>query len=116
MYTCLLARQVVDIMDTGPGGVIPLGVRSTVFVESSPEVVALPELADVAAVRVVELLTVTRCGDNNSHRVNSKWIRLAQMGSGMVGLAPKWVRLAPNGLFQISFQCIWRPCVKCTAI
>ena len=33
--------------------------------------------------------------------------------SGMVGLAPKWVRLAPNGtnpgLFQIIFQCIWRP-------
>ena len=31
----------------------------------------------------------------------------------MVGLAPKWVRLAPNGtnpgLFQIRFQCIWRP-------
>ena len=31
---------------------------------------------------------------------------------GMVGLAPKWVRLAPNGtnpgLFQIRFQCIWR--------
>ena len=31
--------------------------------------------------------------------------------SGMVGLAPKWVRLAPNGtnpgLFQIRFQCIW---------
>ena len=30
----------------------------------------------------------------------------------MVGLAPKWVRLAPNGtnpgLFQIKFQCIWR--------
>ena len=29
----------------------------------------------------------------------------------MVGLAPKWVRLAPNGtnpgLFQIRFQCIW---------
>ena len=33
--------------------------------------------------------------------------------TGMVGLAPKWVRLAPNGtnpgLFQIRFQCIWRP-------
>ena len=33
--------------------------------------------------------------------------------SWMVGLAPKWVRLAPNGtnsgLFQIRFQCIWRP-------
>ena len=32
--------------------------------------------------------------------------------SGMVGLAPKWVRLAPNGtnpgLFQIRLQCIWR--------
>ena len=32
--------------------------------------------------------------------------------SGMVGLVPKWVRLAPNGtnpgLFQIRFQCIWR--------
>jgi len=31
---------------------------------------------------------------------------------GMVGLAPKWVRLAPNGtnpgLFQIRFLCIWR--------
>ena len=31
----------------------------------------------------------------------------------MVDLAPKWVRLAPNGtnpgLFQIRFQCIWRP-------
>ena len=30
---------------------------------------------------------------------------------GMVGLAPKWVRLDPNrtnpGLFQIRFQCIW---------
>ena len=39
--------------------------------------------------------------------------------AGMVGLAPKWVRLAPNGtnpgLFQIRFQCIWRgarrPCL-----
>ena len=32
--------------------------------------------------------------------------------SGMVALAPKWVRLAPNGtnpgLFQIRFQCISR--------
>ena len=40
--------------------------------------------------------------------------------TGMVGLAPKWVRLAPNGtnpgLFQIRFQCIWRPRVKCTEI
>ena len=31
----------------------------------------------------------------------------------MLGLAPKWVRLAPNGtnpgLFQMIFQCIWRP-------
>ena len=31
--------------------------------------------------------------------------------AGMVGLAPKWVRLAPNGtnpgLFQIRFQYIW---------
>ena len=38
----------------------------------------------------------------------------------MVGLAPKWVRFAPNGinpgLFQIRFQCIWRPRVKCTEI
>ena len=38
----------------------------------------------------------------------------------MVGLAPKWVRLAPNGtnpgLFQIRFQCIWRGCAKCTEI
>ena len=34
----------------------------------------------------------------------------------MVGLAPKWVRLAPNGtnpgLFQIRFQCIWRGGLK----
>ena len=34
----------------------------------------------------------------------------------MVGLAPKWVRLAPNGtnpgLFQIRFQCIWRGAPK----
>ena len=34
--------------------------------------------------------------------------------------APKWVRLAPNGthsgLFQVRFQCIWRPCAKCTEI
>ena len=33
------------------------------------------------------------------------------MTAGMVGLAPKWVRLAPNGrnpgLFQIRFQYIW---------
>ena len=40
----------------------------------------------------------------------------ADVRSGMVGLAPKWVRLAPNGtnpgLFQIRFQCI----VKCTEI
>ena len=39
---------------------------------------------------------------------------------GMVGLAPKWVRLAPNetnpGLFQIRFQCIWRGGAKCTEI
>ena len=38
----------------------------------------------------------------------------------MVGLAPKWVRLAPNGsnpgLFQIRFQCIWRGGAKCTEI
>ena len=37
----------------------------------------------------------------------------ASLIPGMVGLAPKWVRLAPNGtnpgLFQIRFQCIWRP-------
>ena len=36
----------------------------------------------------------------------------ASLFSGMVGLAAKWVRLAPNGinlgLFQIRFQCIWR--------
>ena len=34
------------------------------------------------------------------------------VGSGMVGLAPNWVILVPNGtnpgLFQIRFQCIWR--------
>ena len=40
--------------------------------------------------------------------------------TGMVGLALKWVRLAPNGtnpgLFQIRFQCIWHPRVKCTEI
>ena len=38
--------------------------------------------------------------------------------AGMVGVAPKWVRLAPNGtnpgLFQIRFQCIWRRGAKCT--
>ena len=37
---------------------------------------------------------------------------------GMVGLALKWVRLAPNGtnpgIFQIRFQCIWRGGAKCT--
>ena len=35
----------------------------------------------------------------------------SQQNTGMVGLAPKWVRLAPNGtnpgLFQIRFQYIW---------
>ena len=35
----------------------------------------------------------------------------------MVGLTLKWVRLAPNetipGLFQIRFQCIWRPRMMC---
>ena len=40
--------------------------------------------------------------------------------TGMVGLAPKRVRLAPNGtnpgLFQIRFQCIWRRGAKCTEI
>ena len=40
--------------------------------------------------------------------------------SGMVGLAPKWVGLAPNwtnpGFLQIRFQCVWRPCAKCTEI
>ena len=40
--------------------------------------------------------------------------------TGMVDLAPKWVRLAPNGtnpgLFQIRFQSIWRPRAKCTEI
>ena len=40
--------------------------------------------------------------------------------TGMVVLAPKWVRLAQNGtnpgLFQIRFQCIWRPGAKCTEI
>ena len=39
---------------------------------------------------------------------------------GVVGLAPNWVRLAPNGtnpgLFQIRFQCIWRRGAKCTEI
>ena len=39
---------------------------------------------------------------------------------GMVGLPPKWVRLAPKGtnpgLFQIRFQCIWRSRAKCTEI
>ena len=38
---------------------------------------------------------------------------LSHYTSGMVGLAPKWVRLATNGtnpgLFQIRFQCIWLP-------
>ena len=33
---------------------------------------------------------------------------------------PKWIWLAPNGtnpgLFQIRFQCIWRPRAKCTEI
>ena len=40
--------------------------------------------------------------------------------SGMVGLAPKCVRLTPNGtnsgLYQIRFQCIWRRGAKCTDI
>ena len=40
--------------------------------------------------------------------------------AGMVDFAPKWVRLASNGtnpgLFQIRFQCIWRPRAKCTEI
>ena len=40
--------------------------------------------------------------------------------AGMVGLDPKWFRLAPNGtnpgLFQIRFQCILRPRAKCTEI
>ena len=40
--------------------------------------------------------------------------------AGMVGLIPKWVRLAPNGtnpgLFQIRFQCIWRGGANCTEI
>ena len=44
----------------------------------------------------------------------------AQDKAGTVGLAPKWVRLAPNGtnpgLFQIRFQCIWRGGAKCTEI
>ena len=39
-----------------------------------------------------------------------------ELTPGMVGLAPKWVRLAPNGtnpgLFQIRFQCIWRGAPK----
>ena len=38
----------------------------------------------------------------------------------MVGLAPKWVRLVPNGtnlgLFQIRFQYIWLDRAKCTEI
>ena len=43
-------------------------------------------------------------------------------GAGMVGLAPKWVRLAlaPNGtnpgLFQIRILYIWRGGAKCTEI
>ena len=36
----------------------------------------------------------------------------------MVGLAPKWVRLAPNGAnpgnFQIRFSTFWRGAPKCT--
>ena len=50
-------------------------------------------------------------------------LSLATLGKhteGMVVLAPKWVRLAPNGtnpgFFQIRFQCIWRPRAKCTEI
>ena len=38
---------------------------------------------------------------------------MSDPAAGVGGLAPKWVRLAPNGtnpgLFQIRFQCIWRP-------
>ena len=38
---------------------------------------------------------------------------MVELKAGVVGFAPKWVRFAPNGtnpgLFQIRFQCIWRP-------
>ena len=38
--------------------------------------------------------------------------RINNVLAGLVGLAPKWGRLAPKwtnpGLFQIRFQCIWR--------
>ena len=40
-------------------------------------------------------------------------VSASQTAPGMVGLTPKWFRLAPNGtnpgLFQIRFLCIWRP-------
>ena len=56
----------------------------------------------------------------NVHVKNMKSYARHRFVPGMVGLAPNWVRLAPNGtnpgLCQISFQCIWRPCAKCTEI
>ena len=56
-------------------------------------------------------IAVTGGGNNAGRNENTP---------GMVGLAPKWVRLAPNGtnpgLFQIRFQCIWRRGAKCTEI
>ena len=72
------------------------------------------------------LVSLTSCSDccphtNQSHENMVTCNRCCSQNlSGMVGLAPKWVRLAPNGtnpgLFQIRFQCIWRGGAKCTEI
>ena len=72
------------------------------------------------------LVSLTSCSDccphtNQSHENMVTCNRCCSQNlSGMVGLAPKWVKLATNGtnpgLFQIWFQCIWRPCAKCTEI
>ena len=55
----------------------------------------------------------SQCLPGNEARIDLIDGPLTQiLNTGLVGLAPKWVRLAPNGtnpgLFQIRFQRIWR--------
>ena len=41
--------------------------------------------------------TVSHSHIDDTHRSSTRWHIRWQSGPGMVGLAPKWVRLAPNG-------------------
>ena len=51
------------------------------------------------------------------NELKNKYLR-RYAGARLPDLAPKWVRLAPNGTnlgnFQIRFSTFWRPAPKCT--